>query len=47
MDRETDFRDNNSNVKVWTSCKSDFSNEDQEWDAKILCGEENDFSTKD
>jgi hypothetical protein len=28
IDRETDFRDDNSNVKAWTSYESDFGNED-------------------
>ena len=47
MDRETDFRDDDSNIEAWTSCKSDFNNKDQEWDAETLYSGENDFSTKD
>ena len=47
MDRETDFRDDDSDPEAWTSCESDFSSEDQEWDAETLCGEENGFSTED
>jgi len=37
IDREPDFRDDNSDVEVWTSCESD---------VEILCGGENSFSTK-
>ena len=47
MDRKTDFRNNNSNIEAWTSCKSDFNNKDQEWDIKTLYSKKNDFSTKD
>ena len=47
MDREPDFRDDDSDAEAWTSCESDFSNEDQEWDAETLCGGENGFSTED
>ena len=47
MDREPDFRDNNSDIEAWTSCESGFSNKDQEQDADILYGGENGFSTKD
>ena len=47
MDRETDFKNNNSNVEAQTSCKSDFSNKDQEQDTETLYSKENDFSTKD
>ena len=46
MDRETDFRDD-GNVEALAGWESDFSNKDQEWDAKILYNKENSFSTKD
>ena len=47
MDREPNFRDNNSDIKAQTSCESDFSNKDQEQDIEILYSRENGFSTKD
>ena len=47
MDRETNFKDDNSNTETQTSWESDFNNEDQKWDAETLCGRENDFSIKD
>ena len=46
MDKETDFRDNNSNVEVFTGWENDFSNKDQEWNVKTLCDKKNSFSTK-
>ena len=47
MDKEIDFKDNNSDLEAQTSYKSDFSNKDQEWDIETLYSEENGFSTKD
>jgi len=46
MDRETDFRDD-GNVEALAGLESDFSNEDQEWDAETLYDGENGFSTED
>jgi len=37
MDRETDFRDNNSNVEALAGWESNFSNKNQKWDAETLC----------
>ena len=46
MNRETDFR-NNGNIEALASQESNFSNKDQEQDAKTLYNGENNFSTKD
>ena len=46
MDRETDFRDSNSNIEALAGQESDFSNKDQEQDIEILYNGENGFSTK-
>ena len=47
MDRETNFRDDDGNIKALAGQESDFNNKDQEWDAKILYNGENGFSTED
>ena len=47
MDRETNFRDDDGNVEAQTSQKSDFSNKNEEQDAKTMCDRENNFNTKD
>jgi len=41
MDRETNFKDNNGNIKALTSWGSDL-----EWDIKTLCNKGNGFNTK-
>ena len=47
MDKETNFKDDDSNIEIWTSYESDFSNKEQKWDIKTLYGKENGFSTED
>ena len=47
MDRETNFKDNNSNIEALAGQESDFNNKDQEWDAETLYNRENGFSTED
>ena len=46
MDRETNPRDNNSNVEALASQESDFSNKDQEQDIETLYNGKKGFSTK-
>ena len=47
MDGETDFRDGDGNPEALAGTESDFSNEDQEWDAETLYSRESGFSTED
>ena len=47
INKETDFKDDNGNVKALAGWENDFNNKDQEWDTKTLCNGENDFSTED
>ena len=47
INRETDFRDGDSNIKALTSTESDFSNKDQECDIETLFNSKNDLSTED